>query len=57
MLEEKIFYHVVLLLAAVQTNLAEIFFFFGGGISNCYIEPRALGAQLNDLTKNHLPLK
>lgn len=41
-------------------ELAEIFFFFSGGIGNCYIELCVLGARLNYLKKNiyiYLPLK
>lgn len=48
MLEEKIiFYHVVVLLAAVQLNWQRIFFFWGGGTS-CYVDLCALYAWLHD---------
>lgn len=35
-------------------ELAEIFFFFSGGIGNCYIELCVLGARLNYLKKKHI---
>lgn len=48
LLEEKILYHVVVLLAAVQLNWQRISF-LGGGIS-CYVVLCALKAQLHYFT-------
>lgn len=49
LLEEKIiFYHVVVLLAAVQLNWQRIFFFSEGGGTSCYVDLCALYAWLHD---------